>query len=334
MLTVTLLKEHEEGRWQSENLEVLPEEISKDEVLWVDAQDPTDSEMKELKDYFSIDEHNLQELTQEGVRSRIDEHEDRVFCLLNFPNRESFISDGKMERLAMLVCSRWIITLHKGYSDLTCAVYKKIGTHGYFSLSLVPSTDIILYIFLDLVTSEYYPVSDLVFERIESLSQEALGFFRERSKLAERGFGREIFKIREKLVTLRQSLSPLREIMGRITRGEFALVQGVNLPRFGDLYDRTIQLVEVVDTHREDMSNIRDILVNVQTINTNNIIRVLTIISAIFLPLTLIAGIYGANFKPGMIPETNNPYGFYIMIAIMVTVALTLALIFKRRKWI
>jgi len=334
LLTVTLLKEHEEGRWKSENLEVLPEEINKNEVLWVDAQDPTDSEMKELKDYFSLDEHNLQELTQEEVRSRIDEHEDRMFCLLNFPHRESFISDGKMERLAMLVCSRWIITLHKGYSELTCAVYKKIGTHGYFSLSLVPSTDIMLYIFLDLVTSEYYPVSDLVFERIEVLSQEALGLFRKRSKLADSGFGMQILKIRERLVTLRQSLSPLREIMGRITRGEFALVQGVNLPRFGDLYDRTIQLVEVVDTHREDMSNIRDILVNVQTINTNNIIRVLTIISAIFLPLTLIAGIYGTNFKTGFIPETNNPYGFYIMIAIMVTVASTLALIFKRRGWI
>ena len=111
MLTVTLLRQHEEGRWQSENLEVLPEEINNKEVLWVDAQDPTDSEMKNLKDYFSLDEHNLQELTQEGVRSRIDEHEDRVFCLLNFPNRESFVSGEKMESLAMLVCSNWIINM-------------------------------------------------------------------------------------------------------------------------------------------------------------------------------------------------------------------------------
>ena len=334
LLTVTLLKQHEEGRWQSENLEALPEEVSKDQVLWVDAQDPTEAEMNELKDYFSLDEHNLQELSPEGERSRIDEHEDRVFCHLNFPHRDGFVSDGKMERLAMLVCSRWIITVHKGYSELTCSVYKKIGTHGYFSLSLIPSSDIMLYIFLDLITSEYYPVSDLVFERIEVMSQEALGFFRQGSKPVDSSFGLQILKIRERLVTLRQSLSPLREIMGRITRGEFALVQGVNLPRFGDLYDRTIQLVEVVDAHREEMSNIRDILVNVQTISTNNIIRVLTIISAIFLPLTLIAGIYGTNFKPGFIPETTNPYGFYVMIAIMVTVASTLALIFKQRGWI
>lgn len=312
----------------------MPEEINKDQVLWVDAQDPSDSELKELKNYFSLDEHNLQELTEEGERSRIDEHEDRVFCLLNFPHRDGFISNSRMERLAMLVCSRWIITSHKGYSDLTCSVYKKIGTHGYFSLSLAPSTDIMLYIFLDLVTSEYYPVSDSVFERIEELNQEALGFFRQGTRRVDSSFGLQLLKVRERLVTLRQSLSPLREIMGRITRGEFALVQGVNLPRFGDLYDRTIQLVEVVDAHREEMSNIRDILVNVQSINTNNIIRVLTIISAIFLPLTLIAGIYGTNFKPGQIPEVTSPFGFYIMIAIMVTVASSLALIFKRKGWI
>ena len=329
-----MLKQHEEGRWQSENLEALPEDISKDQVLWVDAQDPTDAELKELKDYFNLDEHNHQELWEEGTRSRIDEHEDRVFCLLNFPNREGFVADCKMERLTMLVCSRWIITSHKGYSDLTCSVYKKIGTHGYFSLSLIPSTDIMLYILLDLVTSEYYPVSDIIFERIEGLSQEALGFFRQGSRRIDSNFTMQVLKMRERLVTLRQSLSPLREIMGRITRGEFALVQGLNLLRFRDLSDRTIQLVEVVDAHREEMSNIRDILVNVQTINTNNIIRVLTIISAIFLPLTLIAGIYGTNFKPGQIPEVTNPYGFYIMIAIMVTVASSLALIFKRRGWI
>jgi magnesium transporter len=334
LLTITLLKEHEEGRWQSENLDGLPEEINKTEVLWVDAQDPTEPEMKELEDYFSIDEHNLQELNEEGVRSRIDEHEDRVFCLLNFPNRESFISDGKMERLAMLVCSRWLITLHKGYSGLTCDVYKKIGTHGYFSLSLVPSTDIMLYIFLDLVTSEYYPVLDAVFEKINTLNTEALGFFRRGSRLAGSSFGIEVAKVRERLVALRQSLSPLRDIMGRVTRGEFALVQGANLPRFGDLYDRTIQLVEVVDAHREEMSNIRDILVNIQTITTNNIIRVLTIISAIFLPLSLIAGIYGTSFKTGFIPGTENPYGFFIMVAVMVAVALTLTLVFKQKGWL
>jgi len=256
-----------------------------------------------------------------------------MFCLVNFPNRANFVADGGMERLAMLVCTRWIVTMHKGYSELTCTVSKKIAAHGYFSLSLIPSTDIMLYIFLDLIISEYFPVSDSMLESIEGLSREALSFFRTRPNQANSGFIVRTTKVRERLVALRQSLSPLREITSRITRGEFALVQGVNLPRFGDLYDKTIQLVETVDTQREEMSNIRDILVSVQTVTTNNIIRILTIISAIFLPLTLIAGIYGTNFASG-IPYNYNPNGFYILIAIMITIALVLALFFKLRKWV
>jgi len=333
LLTITLLKEHEEGRWKSENQEGLPEEIAKNQVLWVDAQNPTDSEMKELENYFGIDEHNLRELTEEAVRSRIDEHEDRMFCFLNYPNRESFVSDGEMERLALLVCANWILTLHKGYSDLTCEVYKKIGTHGYFSLSLVPSTDIMLYIFLDMATSEYYPVSDAVSEKVNSLNLDALRFFRRDTKPTGRSFAAEIVKVRERLVALRQSLSPLREIMGRITRGEFALVKGANLPRFADIYDRVIQLVEVVDSYRDDMVNIRDTLVNAQTVTTNNVIRILTIISAIFLPLTLIAGIWGTSFETG-IPGAKDPYGFYIMIVAMIAVASTLTLLFVRAGWL
>lgn len=333
MLTITLVRQNEGSRWQSENLEVLPDEIGATQVLWVDAQDPSEPEIRELQEYFGLNEHDLTELREEGVRSRIDEYGDRVFCLLNFPDRARFVSEGKMSQLAMLVCTRWLITVHKGYSDLTCSVYKKIGTHGYFSLSLVPSTDIMLYIFLDLATDEYYPVSDLVFESIEKLSQEALGFFRAQNR-RDSSLGGRTLKIREKLVVLRQSLSPLREIMGRVTRGEFALVSGANLARFGYLYDRTIQLVDVVDAHREEMSNIRDILVNVQTVTTNNIIRVLTIISAIFLPLSLIAGIYGTDFRVNYVPDAISPYGFYVMIGIMVVIALSLAYVFKRRGWI
>jgi magnesium transporter len=316
-------------------LNSLPDAINEDEVLWVDAQDPNPDEMKELKEYFDLDETNLHELTDDGLHSKIEEHEDRVFCLLNFPHRESYISDGKMERLALLICHKWIITLHRGYSDITCAVYKKISTHGYFSLSLTPSTDILLYIFLDLVTSEYYPVSDKMFEKLDELSAEASALFRERPKRGERGIGIKLIKMRDQIAALRQSLSPLREIMGRITRGEFALVNSKNLQRFGDLYERTIQLLEVIDDHRGTISDIRDILVNVQTIATNNIIRILTIISAIFLPLNLIAGIYGTNFEPGFfVPGSSNSYGFYIMVAIMATLAITLTLTFRRKGWI
>jgi magnesium transporter len=127
----------------------------------------------------------------------------------------------------------------------------------------------------------------------------------------------------------------LREAVGRITRGEFAVVSSSTLTRFEDLYDRTISLIDAVDTHREEIHDIGDILINVQTLTTNNIIRVLTIISAIFLPLGLIAEIYGTNFQRGfLMPGSGTIYGFYSMIAAMITVAAILISAFRRKGWL
>ena len=335
LLTITQLRKHEEGRWQSDTLESLPEKISEDSVLWVDVEDPSDAEINTIQKNFKLDELCLKELTAEGQRSNIEEQENHIACVLNFPKRDGFVSDAKMESLALLVGKKWIITVHKGYSDITCAVYKKISAHGYFALSLSPSTDILLYIFLDLTTNEYFLISDLIHERLQNLTKKAGELFRERPTQVETNFGLEISKSRDQVLTMRQSIGPMREIMGQITRGEFALVSSNSMLRFEDLYDRIISLIEVVDNHREEIRDITDTLINVQTLTTNNIIRILTIISAIFLPLALIAEIYGTNFGKGfLVPGSSSSSGFYIMVTIMIGIAVVLIVIFRRRGWL
>ncbi len=333
---MTSLKKHEEGQWRSLDLDNLPEKISSDEVLWVDAQDITNEETIRLKQRFGLDELNIDELTKEGKRSKIEENQDQIIsCFISFPKQESFVTESKMDWLALFAGKHWIITVHNSYSEITCTVHKKISTHGYFALSLAPSTDILTYIFLDLITNEYFLVSDKMHEKLQNLSKEAGKLFRERTSKLAPNFGIQIAKSRDQVLILHQSVGPLREIVGRICRGEFALISTTNLNRFEDLYDRTISLLDIVDNHREEIHDIGDILINAQTLTTNNIIRVLTIISAIFLPLTLIAGIYGTNFGRGFyIPGSNYDYSFYIMIAIMLSLAATLIAIFKRKNWL
>ncbi len=336
MLTITELRKHDgEEKWHSNDLEVLPDAVKENSLLWVDAQDPSEAEVAQLKKRFAIDELDLEELNEEGRRSRIEEIEDRVSCVISFPSRDRFVSEIKTERLALVMGKSWILSVHQGYSEITCQIYKKISTHGYSALSATPSTDVLFYIFLDLVTNEFFLVSDLVHERLQNLSKEAGAQFRGRTQQSNRTFGLEIAKSRDHVLALRQSIGPLREVVGRIVRGEFAIVATNMLPRFEDLYDRTISLIDVVDTHREEISDIGNILINFQTLTTNNIVRVLTIISAIFLPLTLIAGIYGTNFERGFfMPGSNSIYGFYLMIAIMVSLAGGLLAIFRRKGWL
>jgi len=335
VLTITQLRKYEGGQWHSDNLETLPSKISGDAILWVDAEDPSQEELTRLRSYFALDNFNLQVTDEAGLRSKIEEVEDQVSCLLSFPRRDQFVSEVKTSWIVLTLSNRWIVSVHKGHSDITCEIYKKISTHGYFALSLEPSTDILLYIFLDLIVNECFFVSDLVHERLLGLSQEAASRFRQKPKESNRSLGLEIAKSREQVLALRQSIAPLREVVGRVARGEFAIVSSATLPRFEDLYDRTISLIEVADTLREEIQDIGDILINVQTLTTNNIIRILTIISAIFLPLTLIAGIYGTDFGRGFfLPGSSSSYGFYIMIVVMIGIALGLIVVFRRKGWL
>jgi magnesium transporter len=104
-------------------------------------------------------------------------------------------------------------------------------------------------------------------------------------------------------------------------------------PYFDNLDGEITQLKESFDATNEEISNLSSALLNSQTINTNNIVRILTLISAIFLPLALITGLYGTNFIPSSIPDLQNPVGFYVMLGIMIAIALILVGIFKRKGW-
>ena len=335
MLTITQLTKFEGGIWHSDNLDDLPEKISDDSILWVDAEDPTKSEVTQLKKRFGIANLNLEELSKEGRRSKIEEEEARVFCFVSFPSEERFVSEVKADWLALIAEKKWMVSVHKGHSDITCEIYKKISGHGYSALSLSPSTDILLYIFLDLITNEFFLISDRIHEKLQSLSNEAGNLSRDRPRQLNRSLGLEIAKSRDQVLTLRQSIGPMREVMGRITRGEFAIVSSGMLFRFGELYDRAISLIDLVNSHREEIHDIGDILINMQTLTTNNVVKVLTIISAIFLPLTLIAGIYGTNFGRGFfVPGSNSDYGFYVMAAAMASIAAGLIIVFRRKGWL
>jgi magnesium transporter len=231
----------------------------------------------------------------------------------------------------------WIITIHSVDSELIRSVDARIRARGLSPLAASPSPDLLFYIFLDFAVDAYYPILDEVENRLEEIDQKATTTFKTRVKRMENivAIITTIEGVRKRLMTLRRSLTPTRDMLGMVMRGAVPFVADASLRSFRDIYDHSFQLLETIDNDRDRTSDVRDLYISLHSASTDNTIKVLTLVATIFLPLSLLAGIYGMNFTAGFFePGSGDPLGFYAMILAMFVISLGLVYSFKRSGWI
>ena len=176
-----------------------------------------------------------------------------------------------------------------------------------------------------------------IINRPEEIDQKATTTFKTRVKRMENivAIITTIEGVRKRLMTPRRSLTPTLDMLGVVMRGAVPFVVDANLRSFRDVYDHSFQLLETIDNDRDRTSDVRDLYISLHSASTDNTIKVLTLVATIFLPLTLLAGIYGMNFSPGFFqPGSSDPVGFYVMILAMFVISLGLIYLFKRSGWI
>jgi len=141
-----------------------------------------------------------------------------------------------------------------------------------------------------------------------------------------------IHRVKREMVFLRRSVWPLREVIAKLERRETALISESTLIYLRDVYDHVIQIIETVETSRDLISGIMDIYLSTVSNRMNEVMKVLTIIATIFIPLTFVAGVYGMNFV--FMPELEWPWGYPIVLMIMGIVALGMVFYFRRKRWL
>ena len=134
------------------------------------------------------------------------------------------------------------------------------------------------------------------------------------------------------MIMLRKSVWPLRELISRLERSESPLIKEPTVLYFKDVYDHVIQIIDNIETFRDILSGMLDIYLSSVSNRLNEVMKVLTIIATIFIPLTFIAGVYGMNFKN--IPELEWPWGYYMALGLMATVATIMLLFFRKKGWL
>jgi magnesium transporter len=141
-----------------------------------------------------------------------------------------------------------------------------------------------------------------------------------------------IFRLKRTLVYLRRAVWPLRDAVGNLLRGEIRFIRKPTLPFLRDLHDHTLRAVDLIETYRDMVSGMVDIYMSSVSNRMNDVMRVLTVIATIFIPLTFIAGVYGMNFD--RMPELHWDWGYYVVWGVMVGVAVALLVYFRRRRWL
>ncbi|MCU0416436.1 MAG: magnesium/cobalt transporter CorA [Cytophagaceae bacterium] len=186
-------------------------------------------------------------------------------------------------------------------------------------------SDYLVYSFLDTVVDNYFLVMEKMGERLEIIEQEMLV-----SPTAQHL--KDLYKIRRELIYMRKAIWPLREVISKLQRDECSLISAEVSVYLRDVYDHTIQVIETLESFRDILSGIVDVYLSSLSIRMNNVMKVLTVISTIFMPLSFIVGLYGMNFK--YMPELESPYGYPLVVTTCVALAGSMLYYFKRRGWL
>lgn len=308
-------------RHVSAKADELLKNIKPERVNWINLDGLGDRGIIEkLQEYYCLNSLLVEDILNDQ-RPKAEEFEDYLFVTLKMLYRIEGPSID-YEQISFVLGQNFLLTFQQKEGDLFDPFRERIRLDQ--GRVRKKQSDYLLYRLLDIVVDNYYNVLDNIGEQIEETEE------RIRADSSDESF-RKIQQLKKELIFLHKALYPLRDSVGKLVKDESSFIKEENIRYFSDVYDHVIHLIDSLDTYRDLTSGLIDIYINTQNNRLNEVIRVLTIISTIFMPLTFIVGIYGMNFE--VFPELSWRYGYYIVWGIMIAIALAMVGFFKYKKW-
>lgn len=316
----------EEGFTADELPELLED---KDNVIWVDLLGETPEQIEEAKDVLLNTFHFHYLTVEDCIETR---NQPKVEA---FPNYIYFIVHGikpgetgpgnfVTKELDGYLGENFVVTFHDQRFRSIKAVKQQLRASHF---ACKRGAAYLLHQILDNLVDLYMPIVDNFDEVINSLEDRVFDMRRGNSEILE-----EVMDLRRSVARLRRISARQLEVLYRISHGEFPQIPDHNLPYFRDVHDHLLRISDLAESYRDLVSGLFDIHFSVIANRTNDVMKTLAVLSAIMLPLSLIAGIYGMNFEN--MPELRTPYGYFLTLGVMALVAIVLLFNFWRRGWI
>ncbi len=303
-------------------------------ILWVDLEDPSDAEEETLL-VSLLDIHPLaiedsqRGREEEGHLPKVEDFGDYLFIIFNPIERKNGTAEGrpaeKLEirttQLSAFLSKRMLVTHH--YRPLRSISYA-LQMCGKNPQTLGRGPDFLFHLIIDDIVDNYTPILDAMDEAIDSMEDEVF------KKPSQQCMVR-ILQLKKDIMMVRRIAAYQREMLNRLSRGEFGLITRDEMVYYRNVYDHLVRMTDLTDSYRDVVSGLLDAYLSVTSNNLNRVMKVLTIISTIFLPLSFITGFFGMNFR--FLPGSEWEYGVLTAALFMLVVGLGMLWVFRRNKW-
>lgn len=302
--------------------------LQRSTTTWIHIQgQPSPRTLQEFARFFALHPLALEDILNTGQRPKIENYDAQLFVITSLP----VMLEGEVvsEQISIFANEDTIISFHAGVADPFEPVRKRLRNHSGKIRSR--QADYLLYCLLDVIIDEGFPVLDGFGEQLEALEEELL-------EKPGKDTLRKLHEVKRELLFLRRMLWPQRELLNRLIRDETDFLHEETTLYLRDCYDHTVQIMDLLETYRDMTASMLDVYLSSISYRLNDVMRVLTVIATIFIPLTFIVGVYGMNFSvnpnsPWAMPELYWYYGYPVLWLIMLTVAGGMIFFFRRRGW-
>ncbi len=302
--------------------------LDKESVTWIHLQgQPHADILKNFGDMFGLHPLAMEDILNKGQRPKVEEYDEQLFAIMAMPRKVN--GSTSIEQVSVFLGKNYIISFYAGGNDPFEPLRNRLRKQN--GRIRDQKSDYLLYCIIDLVIDQGYPVLESFGEAIEAIEDKLLTTFTKQSTLAE------IHLIRRELLLLRRNLWPQREILNSLLRDENKLITEGTMVYLRDCYDHTIQIMDLIENYREMATSMTDVYLSSVSNRLNDVMRILTMIATIFIPLTFIVGLYGMNFShpdsPWSMPELHWYYGYPMVWGVMLAIVVGMIIYFRRKDW-
>jgi magnesium transporter len=293
-------------------------------VTWINVDGVHDTEIiRKIGDYLELHPLVQEDIVNTDQRPKMEDFTTYIYTVLRMLSYNERADTIDSEQMSLILGKNYVISFQEREGDIFNPIRDRIRKNKTKTRKM--GADYLAYSLLDAIVDSYFVILEKLGEKVEYLEDELVV-----------NPGQETVKsihiLKREMIFLRKSVWPLREVVSGLRRGESQLIKKTTNLYLGDVYDHTIQVIDTIETLRDMLTGMLDIYLSSISNRMNEVMKVLTVMATIFIPITFIASLYGMNFR--YMSELDSPLGYPAVLVLMAVIALGLTVYFHRKKWL